>query len=83
MIIVEEYVATECRSLDLYVASSEEELLKCRATINDLVEVNIEGKEQYTRTIHVDKVTLRRAMPPRGQFERDTKTLKTEESWNQ
>lgn len=44
MIIVEEYVATECRSLDLYVASSEEELLKYRATIN-LVEVNIEGKE--------------------------------------
>ena len=44
MIIVEGYVATECRSLDLYVASSEEELLKYRA-INDLVEVNIEGKE--------------------------------------
>ena len=31
----------------------------------------------------MDKVTLRRAMPPRGQFERDTKTSKTEESWNQ
>lgn len=45
MIIVEEYVATECRSLDLYVASSEEELLRYRATINDLVGVNIEGKE--------------------------------------
>lgn len=45
MIIVKEYVATECRSLDLYVASSEEELLKYRTNINDLVEVNIEGKE--------------------------------------
>lgn len=47
MIIVEEYVATLCSSLDLYFASSEEELLimKYRATINDLVEVKIEGKE--------------------------------------
>ena len=68
--------------MDLYVASSEEELLKYIATTNNLVEENIEGKEEYRRRIDVEKKTLREAMPQHGQFQRDTKTLKTEESWD-
>ena len=82
LIGVEECVASERRSLDLYVASSEEELLKYIATTNNLVEETIEGKEEYRRRIDVEKKTLREAMPLHGQFERDTKTLKTEESWD-
>jgi len=30
----------------------------------------------------VGKVTLREAIPLHGQFEKDTETLKTEESWD-
>ena len=62
--------------MDPYVVSSEEELLKYIAT-NNLVEENIEGKEEYWRRIDVEKVTSREAMLLHGQFERDTKTLKT------
>ena len=82
LIGVEECVANEGRPLDLYVASSEEELLKYIATTNNLVEENIEGKGEYRRRVDVEKKTFREAMPLHGQFERDTKTLKTEESWD-
>ena len=81
LIWVDECVASEHRSLDLYVASSEEELQKY-ITTNNLVEGNIEGKEEYKRRIDVEKKTLTEAMPLHEQFERDTKTLKTEESWD-
>ena len=77
LIGVEDCVASELRSLDLYVVSSEEELLKYIATINNLVEENIQGKEEYWRRIDVEKVTSREAVLLPGQFERDTKTFKS------
>lgn len=65
LIGVEECVASKLRTLDLYVASSEEKLLKFIATTNNLEEENVEGKEECRRRIDVEKKTLREAMPLR------------------
>lgn len=79
---IEECVASERRSLDLYLAKSEEVLLKYVAKVNNLKSESIEEKEEYKRRMVKEKMHAREAMPLHGQFERDTKDIKTETSWD-
>ena len=57
LIGVEGYFSSERRSLGLYVASSEEDILKYIITNNNLVEGNIEREEEYRRRIDGEKKT--------------------------
>ena len=82
LVSIEECVANEQRSLDLYIASSEEELLKYLATINKLNKDDIEDKEKYKKRITAEKLSAQENMPLHGQFVRDTKDVKTSDSWD-
>ena len=81
LIGIEECVASEQRSLNYYLANSEEILLKFIATESGLVKDNIETKEVYKKRIEAEKKGHIEGMKLHGQFERETKDLKTEDSW--
>jgi hypothetical protein len=79
---IEECVADERRSLDLYIAKSEETLLQYVATSNNLDREAIEEKKRYKDRVNREKNEIREAMPLHGQFEKETKKLKTSKSWD-
>ena len=82
LINIEDCVASERRSMDNYVAGSNEILLQYVARTNNLDGDVIESKDTYKNRIVTEKLNLRENMPLHGQFERDTKNLKTECSWD-
>ena len=79
---IEECVASEMRNLDYYLVNSHETLLNFVAKEKGLVKERIEGKEEYKRRVEKEKKDSFIAMKMHGQFERDTKEIKTDESWN-
>ena len=80
LIRVEEYCAAELRSIDFYLASSEEELLKVVARLKKLGKDNIESKKDYNNRIEQEKMVQLRSMKLHGQFGRDTDDKKLEKS---
>ena len=81
LISIEDCVASERRTLDLYIASSEEVLLQHVARVNQLEKENIENKKVYLERIAKEKKEKVKSMPLHGQFERQTEKKKTSESW--
>jgi hypothetical protein len=81
LISIEDCVAGEKRSLDFYLASSEEVLLKYVARVNGLEKDNIEDKKAYQKRVENEKKEKVKAMPLHGQFERQTAAKKTADSW--
>ena len=72
LISVEECCAAELRSIDFYLANSEEELLKVVARLEKLGKDKIESKKDYNKRIEQEKTDQLRSMKLHGQFERDT-----------
>ena len=68
LIGVEECFSSERRSLGLYVANSEEDILKYIITSNNLVEGIIEREEEYRRRIDGQNKNLREAIQLHGQW---------------
>ena len=79
---VEECIASELRSLHHYIVTSEETLLTAVAKEEGIFKEQVEGKEEYKKRGDAEKKEEVESMKLHGQFERDTKDLKTEESWN-
>ena len=79
---VEECCAAELRSIDFYLASSEEELLKVVVRLQKLGKDKIESKKDYNNRIEQEKMDQLRIMKLHGQFERDTDNKKSEKSWH-
>ena len=82
LISVEECCAAELRSIDFYLANSEEELLKVVARLEKLGKDKIESKKDYNKRIEQEKMDQLRSMKLHGQFERDTDDKKSEKSWH-
>ena len=82
LISVEERCAAELRSIDFYLANSEEELLKVVARLEKLAKEKIESKKDYNKRIEQEKMDQLRSMELYGQFERDTDDKKSEKSWH-
>ena len=82
LISVEECCAAELRSIDFYLANSEEELLKVVARLEKLGKYKIESKKDYNNRIEQEKMDQLRSMELHGQFERDTDDKKSEKSWH-
>ena len=82
LIGIEECVASELRNLHHYLANNHEEVLKAVAKEENLRKEDIAEKEEYKRKVEDEKREMVMKMKLHGQFERDTKELKTEESWN-
>ena len=78
LISVEECCAAELRSIDFYLASSEEELLKVVARLEKLGKDKIESKKDYNNRIDQEKMDQVRSMKLQGQFGRDTDDKKSE-----
>ena len=78
---IEECVASEARNLDEYIANSKEESLSFVANEVPLQPDDIEGKNEYSSRIQKEKLDALIGMPLHGQFERETRDLKTEDSW--
>ena len=78
---IEECVASEVRNLDEYIANSKEEILSFVANEVPLQPDDIEGKNEYSSRIQKEKLDALIGMPLHGQFERETRDLKTEDSW--
>ena len=74
-------MASEIRNLDQYIANSKEELLSFVAKDVPLQPDDIEGKNEYSSRIQKEKQDTLIEMPMHGQFERETRNLKTEDSW--
>ena len=72
LISVEECCAAELRSIDFYLANSEEELLKVAASLEKLGKDKIESKKDYNNRIEQEKMDQLRSMKLHGQFGRDT-----------
>ena len=56
LISVEEFCAAELRSIDFYLANSEEELLKVVARLAKLEKDKIRGKKDYNNRIEQKKM---------------------------
>ena len=70
LISVEECCAAELRSIDFYLANSEEELLKVVARLDKLGKDKIEDKKDYNTRIEQEKMDQLRSTKLHGQFER-------------
>ena len=81
LISVEECCAAELRSKDLYLANSEEELLKVVARLEKLRKDKIESKKEYNNRTEQEKMNQLRSMKLHGQFGRDTDNKKLGKSW--
>ena len=81
LISIEDCVAGEKRSLDYYLANSEEILLRHVADKNGLDKATIESKDAYKTRIDQEKIQSWKNMPLHGKFEQDTQDLKTTDSW--
>ena len=82
LISVEEFCAAEFRSMDFYLANSEEELLKVVTRLEKLEKDKIESKIDYNNRIEQEKIDQLRSMKLHGQFGRDTDDKKSEKSWH-
>ena len=82
LISVEECCAAELRSIDFYLANSEEEFLKVVARLEKLGKDKIESKKDYNNRIEQEKMDQLRNMKLHGQFERDTDDKKSKKSWH-
>ena len=78
---MEECFAAELKSIDFYLANSEEEPLKVVARLEELGKDKIESKKDYNNRIEQEKIDQLRSMKVHGQFERDTDDKKSEKSW--
>ena len=76
LISVEECCAAELRSIDFYLANSEEELLKVVARLDKLGKDKIESKKYYNNRIEQEKMDQLRSMKLHGQFEKSEKIRK-------
>ena len=72
LISVEECCGAELRSIDFYLANSEEELLKAVVRLEKLGKDKIESKKDYNNRIEQEKMDQLGSMKLYGQFERDT-----------
>ena len=81
LISIEDCVAGERRTLDFYLANSDEVLLKHVAEKNGLDKSNIENKHAYKTRIEQEKIHKWKSMPLHGQFEEQTEKIKTPNSW--
>ena len=79
MTSVEECIASELGSLHHYIVNSEETLLTAVAKEEGIFKEQVEGKEEYKKRVDAEKKEEVESMKLHGQFERDTKDLKTEE----
>lgn len=55
---------------------------RARQLLWKIINERIKRKEEYRKWIDVEQVTLREATSLHEQFETDTKTVKTEDSWD-
>ena len=69
------------RSIHHYLVNSDEILLKALVKEYRLDRVEIESKAEYKRRIESEKEEVVSSMKLHGQFEGDTKQIKSEESW--
>ena len=69
---MEECCASELRSIDFYLANSEEELLKVMARLEKLGKDRIESKKDYYNRIEQEKMDQLRSMKPHGLEEIQT-----------
>ena len=81
LISVEECCAAELRSIDFYLANSEEELLKVVARLEKLGKDKIESKKDCNNRIE-EKMDQLRSLKLHGQFGNDTDDKKSEKSWH-
>ena len=81
LINVEECCATELKSIDFYLANTEEEFLKVVARLKKLEKDKIEGKKDYSNRIEQEKMDQLRSMKLHVQFERDTDEKKSGKVW--
>ena len=82
LIGIEECVGAELRSVHHYLANSQEVLLAAVAKEDGLDREVIEGKTIYKERIEREKLEAVEKMALHGQFERDTKELKCDKTWN-
>ena len=82
MVSVEECCAAEFRSIDFYLANSEEELLKVVARLEKLEKDKIESKKDYNDRIEQEKRDQLKSMKLNGQSGRDTDDKKSGTSWH-
>ena len=82
LISIRSCVDNEIRSLNEYIANSDEELLMFAADTLDLNANNIETKDDFQKRLAREKAAELKAMKLHGQFENDTKEVKVKESWN-
>ena len=80
LISVEECCAAELRSIDFYLANSEEELLKVVARLEKLGKDKSESKKDYKNRIEQEKMDHLRSMKLHCQFGRDKDYKKSEKS---
>ena len=82
LIGIEECVAGELRTLHYYLVNSSETLLQSVAQEEGVDKERVEEKETYKKRVEQEKREVLINKPLHGQFERDTKELKVDESWN-
>ena len=82
LINVKECCAAELRSLDFYLANSEQGLLKLVTRLEKLGKDKIESKNNYNSKIEREKINELRSMKLHGQFGRDTDNKKSENLWH-
>ena len=82
LIGVEECVGGELRNVHHYLANSQEILLKAVAKEEGLNKEMLEGKEVYKERIANEKKEELEKMNLHGQYERDTKEIKCDKTWN-
>ena len=80
VISVEECCA-ELRSINIYLASSEERLLKAVARIQKLGKDKIESKNDYSSRIEREKIDKVGRMKLHGKSGRDTDNKKSGKTW--
>ena len=82
LIGIEECVAGELRTLHYYLVNSSETLLQNVAEEYGVAMERVEEKETYKKRVEQEKREIFINRTLHGQFERDTKELKVDESWN-
>ena len=82
LINVEECCATELKSIDFYLANTEEEFLKVVARLKKLEKDKIEGKKDYSNRIEQEKMDQLRSRKLHDQFGRDTDNIKSGKLWH-
>ena len=76
LIGVEKCCVAELRSIDFYLANSEEDLLKVVKRIEKLGKDKSESKKDYNNRIEQEKMDQLRSMKLHGQFGRDADNKK-------